>query len=118
MTLETDGCRGKLDEVNNLEHVQVIVTLQSPRRGEVELYLTSPAGTRSIMLGRRTLDVSSEGLNNWVFMTTHSWGEAPAGVWKFEVKNFGTTCKLNFLRWCFIRLNICLLLSTCKRLYR
>lgn len=96
MTLETDGCRGQLDEVNYLEHVQVVVTLQAKDRGEVELYLTSPAGTRSVLLGRRPFDVSSEGLNNWVFMTTHCWSEAPMGVWKFEVKNFATACKFEF----------------------
>lgn len=95
LTLETDGCRGQMDEVNYLEHVQVVVTLQAQRRGEVELYLTSPAGTRATLLGRRASDVSSEGLNNWAIMTTHSWGEAPMGVWKFEIKNLGTTSTIN-----------------------
>lgn len=92
-TVSTDGCRGQMDEVNYLEHVQVVVTLQAQRRGELELYLTSPAGTKSMLLGRRSSDTAGDGLSNWAFMTTHSWGEAPVGSWKLEVKNSGTTSK-------------------------
>jgi hypothetical protein len=46
--LETDGC-GHLggDRVAFLEHVQVRITLSAPKRGDVQIFLTSPAGTRS-----------------------------------------------------------------------
>lgn len=35
----------------------------------------------------RPNDFSSEGFNDWAFMTTHSWGEDPRGEWTLEVEN-------------------------------
>lgn len=35
----------------------------------------------------RPNDVSSEGFNNWTFMTTHSWDEEPQGEWTLEIEN-------------------------------
>ncbi len=90
-TLQTrvtsNGCSGTSNEVVYLEHVQVSLTLSSNRRGEVEVYLTSPMGTRSMLLARRPRDMSNEGFRDWVFMTTHLWGELSVGDWTLEVKN-------------------------------
>ena len=58
--------------------------LQSPhpRRGDVEIELTSPAGTRSTLLPHRDYDfVNTEGYDNWPFMSVHFWGEDPTGTW-------------------------------------
>ena len=53
-----------------------------PRRGDVEIELTSPAGTRSILLPNRDYDfVNTEGYDNWPFMSVHFWGEDPTGTW-------------------------------------
>ena len=46
LELDTDGCVGMPTEVNYLEHVQAIVTLNSTRRGDLTMYLLSPSGTR------------------------------------------------------------------------
>lgn len=46
LKLRTDACRGTDTHVKYLEHVQAVITLNATRRGEVELYLTSPMGTR------------------------------------------------------------------------
>ncbi len=46
LELETDACVGLETEVNYLEHVQVIVTLNTTRRGDTTMYLVSPTGTR------------------------------------------------------------------------
>lgn len=46
LKLKTDACRGTDTHVKYLEHVQAVITLNSTRRGDVELYLTSPMGTR------------------------------------------------------------------------
>lgn len=35
----------------------------------------------------RPNDFSSEGFNNWTFMTTHSWDEEPQGEWTLEIEN-------------------------------
>ncbi len=35
----------------------------------------------------RPNDFSSEGFNDWAFMTTHSWDEDPQGEWTLEIEN-------------------------------
>lgn len=94
VALESDGCRGSpYNHVVYLEHVQAVVTLSASRRGEVEIYLTSPQGTRSTLLARRLRDTATEGFNNWAFMTTHNWGESATGTWRLEVRNGASMCK-------------------------
>ena len=46
LELDTDACKGAATEINYLEHVQAIVTLNSTRRGDLTMYLLSPSGTR------------------------------------------------------------------------
>jgi len=83
MEIDTDACAGTDVEVLYLEHVQVIVTLNSSRRGDVTLYLVSPSGTRSMVLSERPKDADSrDGFTNWPLMTTHTWGENPKGKWR------------------------------------
>ena len=53
LTIETTACAGTETEVNYLEHVQAVITVNSTRRGDVELFLRSPMGTRSLILSSR-----------------------------------------------------------------
>lgn len=46
LELNTDACIGTPTEINYLEHVQAVVTLNSTRRGDTTMYLVSPVGTR------------------------------------------------------------------------
>lgn len=46
LTIETDACKGTETEVNYIEHVQAVISLNSTRRGDVTLYLMSPMGTK------------------------------------------------------------------------
>ena len=56
-----------------------------PRRGDVKIELTSPAGTRSTLLPHRDYDfINTEGYTNWPFMSLHFWGENPAGTWTLQ----------------------------------
>lgn len=48
--LNTDACANTINEVNFIEQVEVIVTIKAPIRGQLEVYLTSPMGTRSQIL--------------------------------------------------------------------
>ncbi|KAL0611196.1 Proprotein convertase subtilisin/kexin type 4 [Plecturocebus cupreus] len=83
------ACAGRRNSIRSLEHVQVQLTLSYSRRGDLEISLTSPMGTRSILVAIRPLDVSTEGYNNWVFMSTHFWDENPQGVWTLGLENKG-----------------------------
>ncbi|XP_068597960.1 furin (paired basic amino acid cleaving enzyme) a [Brachionichthys hirsutus] len=82
-----EACIGTDSQVNSLEHVQAHLTLSYNRRGNLQIHLISPAGTRSTLLHSRLHDYSSEGFNDWAFMTTHSWDEKPAGAWTLHIEN-------------------------------
>ena len=86
LRLSTDACDGQDNMVNYLEHTQAIITLNSTRRGDVTIYLTSPMGTSSILLSERPGDSDViDGFQRWPFMTSHTWGEDPRGEWVLEV---------------------------------
>lgn len=92
LTIKTEACKGMSSEVNYIEHVQAIVTLNATRRGDLILFLTSPMGTRSMILNRRPFDDDNKnGFVRWPFMTTQTWGENPRGVWKLEAKFYNAT---------------------------
>uniref|UniRef100_A0A7N6BPI1 Proprotein convertase subtilisin/kexin type 6 n=1 Tax=Anabas testudineus TaxID=64144 RepID=A0A7N6BPI1_ANATE len=54
-----------LQHVDYLEHVVVKVLISHPRRGDLEINLVSPSGTRSQLLAKRLFDSSNEGFRNW-----------------------------------------------------
>jgi len=87
LTINTDACKNTNEEVNYLEHVQAFLTLKSSRRGNTVIFLTSPLGTRSLILSRRPLDDDSiKGFYKWPFMTTHAWAEQAHGTWTLEIR--------------------------------
>lgn len=87
LTITTDACKGTTSEVNYIEHVQAIITLNATRRGDLILFLTSPMGTKSMILNRRPFDDDNKnGFVRWPFMTTQTWGENPRGKWTLEAK--------------------------------
>lgn len=92
LTLETNSCKGANSEVNYIEHVQAIITLNATRRGDLILFLTSPMGTKSMILNRRPFDDDNKnGFVRWPFMTTQTWGENPRGKWTLEAKFYNET---------------------------
>lgn len=66
-----------------------MISLSATNRGDIQIHLTSPAGTRSTLLARRPLDNSHNGFHSWPFMSVHFWGESPFGIWSIEVENEG-----------------------------
>ena len=50
-------------------------------RGEIQLELTSPQHTTSILLPNRRIDTGRKEYTNWPFMSVHFWGENPSGSW-------------------------------------
>lgn len=108
------ACAGRPNAIRSLEHVQVRLSLAHTRRGDLEIELLSPMGTRSTLVAirwagapeggprlrprlapvtctvsRRPFDVSTQGYNDWVFMSTHFWDEDPHGVWTLGLENKG-----------------------------
>ncbi|XP_068428721.1 proprotein convertase subtilisin/kexin type 6 [Clinocottus analis] len=85
-SVTSSGCSDEPDQhVDYLEHVVVKVLVAHPRRGDIEINLISPSGTRSQLLAKRLFDSSNEGFRNWEFMTVHFWGERAEGIWTLEI---------------------------------
>ena len=82
-----DGCvNDDQTRIERLEHVQVSISVEHHRRGDIQISLISPSGTRSELLSPRSNDDSRESIH-FTFMTVHSWMERPHGVWTLEVHN-------------------------------
>ena len=72
---------------NNMEALKDWLKDPHPRRGDIQLELTSPQGTSSIVLPYRDYDfVNSKGYQSWPFMSVHYWGENPTGVWTLRIR--------------------------------
>ncbi|XP_044065364.1 proprotein convertase subtilisin/kexin type 4-like isoform X4 [Siniperca chuatsi] len=85
VNIQSEACRGRTNEINTLEHVQVRVSISTMCRGDLSISLQSPAGTVSLLLDTRPNDASTAGLKNWTLMTVHCWGEQPRGLWTLQV---------------------------------
>ncbi|KAJ1723468.1 pheromone processing endoprotease [Coemansia erecta] len=70
-----------------VEHVTVAVDMAHQFRGNVEIWLESPAGARSQLATTRPRDASGEGLKGWRFMSVKHWDEDPVGTWTLHVRN-------------------------------
>lgn len=97
LKITTTACKGTDTEVNYLEHVQAVISANASRRGDLEMFLTSPMGTRSMILSKRANDDDHrDGFTKWPFMTTHTWGEYPQGTWILEVCRYFSSLNMNF----------------------
>jgi len=99
LKIKSDGCRGSKNNIRYLEHVQSFLTIESSRRGDLNINLTSPLGTKSMLLSRRPNDDDQiEGFKSWPFMTTHTWGEDPAGEWILSIGFKGSEQQIGLLK--------------------
>lgn len=57
----------------SLEHIQVTVNADHQRRGNIEVWLDSPNGIRSILARPRRFDDDASGLPDWTFMSVKHW---------------------------------------------
>jgi hypothetical protein len=92
--LYSTGCKDSSNEINYLEHVQAVISIQSNTRGTLVVHLRSPMGTNSTLLDKRILDQSTESFNKWPFTSVHMWGEKPQGIWTVEIKNNARNSKI------------------------
>ena len=70
-----------------VENVDVVVDITHDFRGDLEIILTSPDGTRSI-LSEKHSDNGND-FNNWRFSTVHHWDEDSRGEWTLTVEDQG-----------------------------
>jgi len=99
LSIDTTSCAGTDTEVRYLEHVQAVISLNATRRGDVELFLRSPMGTKSMILSNRPHDDDAhDGFTKWPFMTSHTWAEYPIGKWTLEVRFAGERPNTGYLK--------------------
>uniref|UniRef100_A0A7M5XGB4 P/Homo B domain-containing protein n=1 Tax=Clytia hemisphaerica TaxID=252671 RepID=A0A7M5XGB4_9CNID len=68
-----------------LEHVSLLTSIRFAKRGQIALYLTSPSGTVTELLGYRYKDTSRRWFSRWRFTSVHFWGEKPLGKWLVQI---------------------------------
>ncbi|CAG2257581.1 Furin-like protease 2 [Mytilus edulis] len=85
MTVTSGDC----SSINYLEHVVADITFSyTGFRGNTELYLVSPSGTKSHLLHYRhqdAIDNVAAGSLTWDFMSVHFWKENLIGIWTLEI---------------------------------
>lgn len=77
----------ELDAVyaGRVEFVELFVTIQHPRRGDLRIVLTSPAGTRSELATPH--DDPNADYSRWRFGARNALGEQAAGTWVVHVQD-------------------------------
>lgn len=76
-----------LENMQNVEHVNVMVNIGSQNRGSLTIDLISPSGVVSRLAAPRPYDRSREGFSHWTFMSVAHWGETGIGTWTLRVFN-------------------------------
>lgn len=89
VSLKFDGCDGHPEkEVLFVERVQLLADVDADFGGHLVIWLESPQGTRSRLIGYRPKDLSNASFpTQWPFTSVHFWGEQPAGRWRLHVRN-------------------------------
>ena len=77
-----------------LEWVEATLEIASARRGDLEIALVSPSGTRSVFATQHG-DVGRDFV--WTFTSCKCWGERSAGAWKVSVSDSRPDYKSTFL---------------------
>ncbi|RFU28192.1 hypothetical protein B7463_g8128, partial [Scytalidium lignicola] len=77
----------KAANLARVEHVTVTMNVAHGRRGDLSVDLVSPNKVTSHLSATRRLDMSTEGYNDWTFMSVVHWGESGVGTWTVYVKD-------------------------------
>jgi subtilisin-like proprotein convertase family protein len=72
-----------------LEHVTLRLTIESIKKGDLTIKLTSPDGTESVFCEPHSDNINN--FTNWKFMTVRNWGEMSNGDWTLSITNHGAT---------------------------
>ncbi|XP_071794025.1 neuroendocrine convertase 1-like [Asterias amurensis] len=104
LDIQTNACKGTSDEVKHLEHVVLYVTTEYSKRGALNIHLTSPSGTETVLLSERPVDSSSSPMTSFPLMSVQLWGEDPSfgdGNWRLEIfdSSHGSENSGSLLHW-------------------
>ena len=81
-----------------LEHVEVVFDATHTYRGDLEVVLTSPDGTESVLAEPHVTGGGAD-YPNWKFMSVRHWGESSAGTWTLTVSDHFAEDTGTFASW-------------------
>ncbi|KAK3299937.1 peptidase S8/S53 domain-containing protein [Chaetomium fimeti] len=70
-----------------VEHITVTMNVEHGRRGDISVDLISPNKIVSHLSVTRKFDESTEGYDDWTFMSVAHWGESGTGTWTIVVRD-------------------------------
>ena len=79
------------------EWVEVTFSATHPYRGDLEVVLTSPSGTRSVLAEQHS--DFNDNYTNWKFTSARNWGESSAGTWTLTVRDLSAADVGTFDSW-------------------
>ncbi|KAL4219234.1 proprotein convertase subtilisin kexin type [Mactra antiquata] len=86
--------------VEHLEWVELSMIYSGYYRGDVQIDLESPQGTRSTIFSRRKFDKAGlSQIVQWTFMSVHFWGENPSGNWTIRLIDKESTTGMYLYSW-------------------
>lgn len=75
----------EITELLIVEHVEVVVDIHHPRRGDLEIELLGPTGTHS-QLTTLHYDTHAD-YANWTLMSLAHWDETSIGEWMLTIRD-------------------------------
>ena len=75
----------QINEDISLESIDIIVDIDHPDRGDLDIVLESPNGTQS-WLAEEHNDGGND-YSNWLFNTVHHWDESSLGTWTLKIRD-------------------------------
>ncbi len=75
-----------IEEDIDLEWVEVVFDADHIWRADLEIVLTSPDGTESILAEQRD-DDDGDDYDNWIFTSARHWGESSQGEWILNISD-------------------------------
>jgi kexin len=84
-----------------IEYVEVYFTAPHPRWSDLEVTLTAPSGTQSVLATSSTIFGSgtTSGYDNWRFGTARDLGESSRGAWTLHVRDLVRNDVGEFKSW-------------------
>jgi len=80
----------------SVEHVEVVITTNHDCAGQLEIILTSPSGSRSILAQNHSANTPYQ---DWVFSSVRHWGESSDGTWGLQVFDRSSHCTGTLDKW-------------------
>ncbi len=68
-----------------VESAEVVFDATHPYRGDLEIELTAPDGTKSLLAN--SIDDSGDNYYKWVFNSVRHWGDSSQGEWTLQVRD-------------------------------